>query len=1567
MMQCGKCSEWVHAQCEGITDEWYQILSFLPDTVEFICKLCLRSEKSLWIEAIRAELKEGLQTVFSALYGSKYAKHLIHMNSKSQINKNPNFSGFSPVFKLEKKSVINEENKSTPKEKTSPLECDSKNKDDCTNDQMGSETESINIVKSIEKDGLESPLSNLFCETNLDIGKCSKNAQSSFSDNAQRDSGTNPSESSNFNRPQTRAFMARTLPQEEEKICKNGESFNESQEHHNLQQKTESCKTNKVNDDFSVDSEVKLKDCVIRLKDIYKTKKNPVNNSSSENADAPLSSQEASKLDFDSLKCCKPNSDTVQDKISDIDKSCSTNNVVSSEKNKKSYVELLNSFKKSISGYLSDCEDEKSNSVAKKDSPYSMIAKVSKDIDDDCLSSEESSFCSSDTEIESIFDDPEDPKDLHDIKIKLNDEKYDSVLQFHVDVMRVIEQGRNVNKGQTRYVKASYSKLMKESFPWFTLRQPNIFSLINSHLPFPLPSNDHNYSDIKNTERSGTSLSCNRSSLHMRSQISPSEIQNSSQKKHCISDRNVKSKVVDVRKCLLCNMNGDADPCEAGRLLYLGQDEWLHVNCGLWSSEVYEEDDGGLQNVFIAVSRGRQIKCSYCQERGATVGCCNKSCQAAYHFVCARKSGCYFGEDKRVFCEYHITAEENLNKIEDLRVGRCVFVNMDFEKRKWRQALTNKVNVSIGSLSINNLGKMASHIESEEALIPVDFSCVRIYWSTKNPTVRVKYICRTKLMYPTESSGDGGTAFFHKTVDHSKSIEIVNREFAEIKAWQREMDRQKWERQSRHTNVIPPHMCPLYQSIVKREKSKEDSQSAKKNILPTRRQLFSPYSSMSYEEKEDSDVRLCVEDILKRITSQSEMASENSDDLDILPPQSAEENDMNIPSTDENNEIMASIVNADDNEIISMVLKDLAVFESSVFQSTPSTSGRASPLDLDILAVCDPAISSDGKNSDKETSKIECKTQEISELNPQKESLNSYDKSFLGADHNVETQLICQKILEVCDAQIQSQILTFDQSIESQNNTIDNHCDVETNPVAQQSSYLQGLDQNSCFALPSIPEEQKQNLMSQPSVSEQNFNPNHNICQSASVNITGSTISQSLNDNSLYYSQFAENSSLPVSSMNCSFPVSSNLVSSFPADACKDCYMTNNLQIQPDKCSSNIYDPGKGSEENYESLNQLTACSGSISLYDPEGAKRESNQVGFEREFDKEKQHNALPKNGTTSFASQFDISESHSLFNPPSSSGSSCSSKKQVCRVLPMLCSSASSRRGSSASDHSDGGGSAATDLKSPPIETNSKSDVCSLTDIASENIPKKRKIQMKRNYRTVIKKYPLRSAFRKHAPYKTVQIEINETIEIPSEDEEPVCHQSVKRKWNEEVIDTKEEPMNEVKGHSKRRRKVFQSCQRRKSRERTCDLSMKRSPKSETKKEETKEISKSNSKRSHQVLKFSDNHNAITVSIVNNNNLCNFTKRKRRHRLRRKTVLQLDGAADDSSSEATNASDNDDQLTKCRNSSAQSNLALRIKEQSLARSSPGEEGPFKCSKCKRLYRYVWLFFFNIFFIYFF
>ena len=38
MMECAHCGGWIHAKCEGIDGEQYQVLSLLPDTVEYVCK-----------------------------------------------------------------------------------------------------------------------------------------------------------------------------------------------------------------------------------------------------------------------------------------------------------------------------------------------------------------------------------------------------------------------------------------------------------------------------------------------------------------------------------------------------------------------------------------------------------------------------------------------------------------------------------------------------------------------------------------------------------------------------------------------------------------------------------------------------------------------------------------------------------------------------------------------------------------------------------------------------------------------------------------------------------------------------------------------------------------------------------------------------------------------------------------------------------------------------------------------------------------------------------------------------------------------------------------------------------------------------------------------------------------------------------------------------------------------------------------------------------------------------------------------------------------------------------------
>lgn len=54
-----------------------------------------------------------------------------------------------------------------------------------------------------------------------------------------------------------------------------------------------------------------------------------------------------------------------------------------------------------------------------------------------------------------------------------------------------------------------------------------------------------------------------------------------------------------------CNINLSVSLQKSGRLIYAGQDDWVHVNCALWSAEVFEHVDGSLHRVHSAIWRGR--------------------------------------------------------------------------------------------------------------------------------------------------------------------------------------------------------------------------------------------------------------------------------------------------------------------------------------------------------------------------------------------------------------------------------------------------------------------------------------------------------------------------------------------------------------------------------------------------------------------------------------------------------------------------------------------------------------------------------------------------------------------------------------------------------------------------------------------------------------------------------------------------------------------------------------------------------------------------------------------------
>ena len=105
----------------------------------------------------------------------------------------------------------------------------------------------------------------------------------------------------------------------------------------------------------------------------------------------------------------------------------------------------------------------------------------------------------------------------------------------------------------------------------------------------------------------------------------------------------------------------------------------VHLLCALWSPEVYFEesgqettkapapssssasttadvvgDEGHYCGIGACIKRARHIKCAYCRQPGASLGCIKATCQRSYHRQCAEDAGAALDcEDFQVACPHH--------------------------------------------------------------------------------------------------------------------------------------------------------------------------------------------------------------------------------------------------------------------------------------------------------------------------------------------------------------------------------------------------------------------------------------------------------------------------------------------------------------------------------------------------------------------------------------------------------------------------------------------------------------------------------------------------------------------------------------------------------------------------------------------------------------------------------------------------------------------------------------------------------------------------------------------------
>ncbi|CAN2387877.1 histone H3-K4 dimethylation [Pristimantis euphronides] len=401
--------------------------------------------------------------------------------------------------------------------------------------------------------------------------------------------------------------------------------------------------------------------------------------------------------------------------------------------------------------------------------------------------------------------DEQPPPDLEGVKKKMDLGRYTSVLEMSDDIVRIIQAAMNADGGQPELKKANsmvksfFTKQMERIFPWFSVKksrfwEPNKVASNSSMLPNAVlpPSLDHNYAQWQERENGLAVQPPLMKKIIPAPKLkspgdpeSPPPTQPTPPATDHGRDENVDLPpppgVEDNRQCALCLKYGDGNANDAGRLLYIGQDEWTHINCALWSAEVFEDDDGSLKNVHMAVIRGKQLRCEHCQKLGATVGCCLTSCTSNYHFMCSRIKNCVFLEDKKVYCQKHrdlIKGEVvSDNNFEVLR--RVV---VDFEginlRRKFLNGLDpDNIHMMIGSMTVDCLGILSDLSDCEEKLFPIGYQCSRVYWSTTDARKRCVYTCKILECRPPPVETDINSTVHHeenRTIAHSPPREEMH-------------------------------------------------------------------------------------------------------------------------------------------------------------------------------------------------------------------------------------------------------------------------------------------------------------------------------------------------------------------------------------------------------------------------------------------------------------------------------------------------------------------------------------------------------------------------------------------------------------------------------------------------------------------------------------------------------------------------------------------------------------------------------------------------------------------------
>ncbi|OWF45461.1 G2/M phase-specific E3 ubiquitin-protein ligase [Mizuhopecten yessoensis] len=119
--------------------------------------------------------------------------------------------------------------------------------------------------------------------------------------------------------------------------------------------------------------------------------------------------------------------------------------------------------------------------------------------------------------------------------------------------------------------------------------------------------------------------------------------------------------VIDPNICAFCNVAEDNE--EVFGKMIKKCDLTVHYFCMLFSSGLSQggnsEEEGIFgfmpEDIMKEVRRGARLRCTYCKQKGATIGCVVGACRRVFHFGCGRSGGTMhqYYDSFRSFCEDH--------------------------------------------------------------------------------------------------------------------------------------------------------------------------------------------------------------------------------------------------------------------------------------------------------------------------------------------------------------------------------------------------------------------------------------------------------------------------------------------------------------------------------------------------------------------------------------------------------------------------------------------------------------------------------------------------------------------------------------------------------------------------------------------------------------------------------------------------------------------------------------------------------------------------------------------------